>query len=279
MVNYSGREWSLWYFAETTEGTARPLQQYKALAQHSELRFTESPNPVIVGLSGSVDNSTISKGVSNITLSVQFVPSGANGAQFIEDFASSDTSFTLIAKAGTIFQTFAGCKIKSVSASCKTYPDHGPLEVTAEIWAWTLSSSEPATVTYETIPSSVVNYSDVTLKLDAGATASTTLTDWWETSFSIDNDLYRLRSNTGATTAIHRGIRKADISITRPITDSTTTEVAAATAATAYSASIAFASSTYTFTSGAFTDVEVSHPRTEMSGKRINLIASTLTIT
>lgn len=52
----------------------------------------------------------------------------------------------------------------------------------------------------------------------------------------------------------------------------------AGTNATAYSASISFASSTFTFTSGAFTDVEITHNITGMSGKKIDIQASTITI-
>ena len=279
MTNYHGREWSLWYRAETTEGTAPTGVQYKALAQLSEIRINNQTTPNAVALSGSVDFSEYKKGVNNIGLTVSFNPSGANGAQFIEDFASSDTSFTLVAKAGSIFQVFKGCKVKTISGDVSIYPDGSALGVSCDITAWNFSTTEPSTITYETIPSSFVNWSDVTVKLDAGATASTTLTDWWSCSFSIENDLFRIPANDGTTSAIHRGRRKGTISITRALTDTASTEMTAGTNATAYSASIAFASSTFTFTSGAFTDVEISHSITGMSGKKIDLQASTISIT
>ena len=55
MVNYHGREWSLWYKAETTEGTAPTATQYLALAQMAEIRINNQTNPNAVALSGSVD--------------------------------------------------------------------------------------------------------------------------------------------------------------------------------------------------------------------------------
>lgn len=278
MTTYHGREWSLWYRAESSEGTAPTSAQYKALAQFAEIKINNGTTPNAVPLSGSVDFSSYSKGVNNIMFTTSFNPSGANGAQFIEDFCSSDNSFTLVAKAGSIFQVFKGCKVKNTSGDVAIYPDGTALSVNCDIMCWNFSTTEPTSITYETIPSSFVNWSDVTVKLDSGATASTTLTDWWSCSFNIDNDLYRLPANDGTTSEIHRGRRKGTISITRPLTDTGSTEMAAATAATAYTASIAFASSTYTFTSGAFTDVEITHNTTSMSGKKIDLQAATISI-
>ncbi|MFM7856664.1 MAG: hypothetical protein ACKO96_33255, partial [Flammeovirgaceae bacterium] len=120
-------------------------------------------------MSGSVDFSEFKKGVNNIAFSISFVPSGANGAQFIEDFASSDTSFTLVAKVGSLFQVFKGCKIQSISGEVSIYPNGTSLEVSCDVIAWNFTTSEPSTITYEAIPSTFVNWSDVTVKLDAGA--------------------------------------------------------------------------------------------------------------
>ena len=278
MVNYHGREWSLWYKAETTEGTAPTATQYLALAQMAEIRINNQTNPNAVALSGSVDFSEYKKGVNNIVFSLSFNPSSANGTAFIKNFASSDTSFTLIAKAGTIFQVFKGCKLKTTSVEVSIYPDGTPLSVSCDVMAWNFTTSEPSTITYEAIPSTFVNWSDVVLKLDAGATASTTITDWWNCSFSIENDLFRIPASDGTTSAIHRGRRKGIVSITRQLTDTASTEMTASTNATAYSSSIAFGSSTFTFTNGAFTDVEITHSITGMSGKKTDIQASTITI-
>lgn len=275
MVNYHGREWSLWYDAETTEGSSDSSASFLALAQFSEIRISEAPSPVVVAKSGSVDNSSFQKGVSNITASITFNPSGANGLAFIKNYASSDTSFTLVAKAGSIFQVLRGCKVRSISVSGSLYPDHGPVECTAEIMAWTVNGTEPTSASYESIPSTFINWSDVAITW-----AGSSVTDWWNFNLNLTNDLYRLRDNTGVTSAIHRGRRGVTASLVRTVTDNTTTEFAAATAATSTAAIFNFASSSavFTLTAGAYTDVEVTHEITGMSGKKLDLTASTLTI-
>ena len=278
MVNYHGREWSLWYRQETTEGTAPTTVQYKALAQMSEIRINNQTAPNAVALSGSLDFSDYVKGVNNIAFSVTFNPSSANGTAFIRDFISTDNSFTLIAKAGSIYQVFKGCKIRNTSVDVSIYPDGTPLNVSCDIIAWDFSTTQPSGITYESIPTTFVNWSDVTVKLNSGATASTTLTDWWSCSFTIENDLFRIPTNSGTTSAIHRGRRRGSVSITRQLTDTASTEMTASTNATAYSSSVAFGSATFTFTAGAFTNVEITHTITGMSGKKIDIQASTITI-
>ena len=273
-----GREWTLWYALEAVEGTPKANTQYKALAHHSTLDWGDSPGPNPVPLPGSPDYSGFGKGVSNPVVRATFNPSGANGAQFIEDFASSDSSFTLIAKTGSVFQVFAGCKVKNINPQCSKYPNHTVLEVTAEIWAHAMTDTEPATVTYESIPTSHVNYTDCVVKLDAGAAATTTLLDWHAFSFTIDNTLHREPKNDGTTDKITRGTRDAKIQITRPVDTSTKTEMDASKNATAYSASVAFAASLFTFTSGVFEDVAVSVPRADITNKRITLFAARLAI-
>lgn len=275
MVNYHGYEWSLWYDAEGTEGTSDITATFLALAHKSELRISEATDPVAVALSGSVDNTAFAKGVSNITATISFNPSGANGLAFIKNFASSDTSFTLVAKAGSIFQVLRGCKVQNISVTGSLFPSHGPVECTATIMAWTINGTEPTTAAYESIPTSFVNWSDVAITL-----AGSSITTWWNFSLSINNDLFRLRSNTGVTTAIHRGRRDTSCSVTRTLTDNATTQFAASTAATSTAAVFNFVSGTATFTlsAGAYVDVEVTHPISGMSGLKTDVKASTLTI-
>ena len=275
MPNLHGREWSLWYDQESTEGTSDTGATYLALAQLAEVRISQSPSPVAVALSGSVDNSSFQKGVGNVTATITFHPSGSNGLAFIKNFASTDNAFTLIAKAGSIFQVLRGCKVSSITVTGSLYPDHSPIEVTAEIMAWTVNGTEPTTAAYESIPSTFVNWSDLAITW-----AGSSVTDWWNFSLNIQNDLYRLRDNTGVTTAIHRGRREVTASLTRTVTDNTTTEFNAARDATSTAAIFNFASSSavFTLTAGAYTDVEVTHEITGMSGKKLDLKASTLTI-
>ena len=141
--------------------------------------------------------------------------------------------------------------------------------------AWTINGTDPTASQTESIPTSFVNWSDVAITL-----AGTSITNWWNFTLSINNDLFRLRSNTGVTTAIHRGRREVTCSVTRSLTDNATTEFAASTAATSTAAIFNFVSSTAVFTlsAGAYTDVEVTHPISGMSGLKTDLKASTLTI-
>lgn len=275
MVNYHGYEWSLWYDQEGTEGTSDTTATFLALAHKSELRISEATDPVAVALSGSVDNTAFAKGVSNITATISFNPSGVNGLAFIKNFASSDNSFTLVAKAGSIFQVLRGCKVQNISVTGSLYPSHGPVECTATIMAWTINGTEPTTAAYESIPTSFVNWSDVAITL-----AGSSITTWWNFSLSINNDLFRLRSNTGVTTAIHKGRRDVTCSVTRTLTDNATTQFAASTAATSTAAVFNFVSGTATFTlsAGAYVDVEVTHPISGMSGLKTDVKASTLSI-
>ena len=141
-----------------------------------------------------------------------------------------------------------------------------------------MTDTEPATITYESIPSSNVNYTDVTIKLDQGGSATTTLLDWHELSFIIENELHREPKNDGTTDKITRGTRDCKIEITRPVATSTKTEMDAAKNATAYSASVAFAALLLTFTSGVFEDVAVSVPRNDITNKNITLHAAQLAI-
>lgn len=275
MVNYHGREWSLWYDSESTEGSSDTGATYLALAQFAELRISQSPSPVAVALSGSVDNSSFQKGVGNVSASITFNPSGANGLAFIKNFASTDSSFTLVAKAGSIFQVLRGCKVSNITVSGSLYPDHSPVECTVELIAWTVNGTEPTTAAYESIPTSFVNWSDVAITW-----AGSSVTDWWNFSLNIQNDLYRLRDNTGVTSAIHRGRREVGASLTRTVTDNTTSEFNSARDATSTAAIFNFVSGSATFTlnTGAYTDVEVTHEITGMSGKKLDLKAATLTI-
>ena len=275
MTNYHGYEWSLWYDQEVTEGTSDTTATFLALAHKSELRISEASDPVAVALSGSVDNSAFAKGVSNVTATITFNPSGANGLAFIKNFASTDNSFTLVAKAGSIFQVLRGCKVQNITVNGSLFPSHGPVECTATIMAWTINGTQPTTPTYEAIPTSFVNWSDVAITL-----AGSSITTWYNFTLAINNDLFRLRSNTGVTTAIHRGRREVTCSVTRSLTDNATTEFAASTAATSTAAVFNFVSSTAVFTlnAGVYTDVEVTHPISGMSGLKTDLKASTLTI-
>lgn len=274
MVNYHGREWSLWYKQESAEGTPPTSTQYLALAQLAEVEIIQDPNPVAVAQSGSVDKTAYAKGVSDVRATVTFHPSGANGLAFVKNFASTDNSFALIAKAGSIFQVIAGCKIKNIEARGQLFETHGPMEVTCEIWGWTISGTEPTGATYESIPSSFVNWSDTAITLGGSS-----VTDWWDYTWRIENELFRMRDNIGTTTAIHRGTRDGTATIRRTVTDNVTADFNAAKDATSKAAVFNYVSSSAVFTfTGVFRSVAATHQITGMSGKRIDVAAATITI-
>jgi len=278
MPSVPGYLWSLWYFQESTQGTAPTTVQYKALAQKASVEIFPNSPPNVAELSGSPDNSSFGPGVPKSNATITIKPSGANGLQFIEDFISSDNSFTLICKQGSVFQVLKGCMVKNTEGNVKLYPDPTPLEVTLDIEYWNMTATEPSGATYESIPTSFINYTDVVLKLDAGGTASTIITDWWDIQFRVENDIFREPSASGATTKLSRGRRKCSITISRALLDSGLTDHNAEVNATAYSASISMVSTTFTFTNGAFNGTGFTHPLTDLSGRKQTLMAGTFSV-
>src|SRR3990167_5552499 len=97
-----------------------------------------------------------------------------------------------------IFARITGCKVKRMSQSVSIYPDNTPLSVTCEIWGWTvLYTASTGTPTFEAAPSTIVNYSDITVKKN-----TTTITKWWNFEWTLENELFRQPDNTGATVGI-----------------------------------------------------------------------------
>lgn len=279
MVFYAGYSSGVWYDGESVEGTTDSNAPFLNLSQRAEVTITDEPNPQAVTKSGSVDKTSFSKGVENPRINLTFTPSQASGAAFIKNFISTDTSFTLLimidASPDTIFARVTGCKVKRMTQSVSIYPDNTPLQVTCEIWGWAIAYSvSSGSPTFESAPSTIVNYSDVTIKK-----TSTTITKWWRFEWTLDNELYRQPSNTGATTGIVRGIRNITGSWSIPAEDVGQTELDEAKNTTAIELHFLILTDDYDLDSCAYTTVEISHPLTDVVGKRMDFTVGNLTIT
>ena len=279
MVIYTGGyEASGWYIAEATEGTT-PAGTYLALANNVSIKENESPKPNGVRLSGSVDYASFQKGYPKPICTMTFHPTQANGLNFIVNFLSTDTSFTFVTKnqnTNTFYRRYVGCKVKNTSVKVKLYPKEDVVEVTCEIWGWSVQFSDIGN-SYESIPTTAVNWSDVTFKLNGS-----TVTDWWEANFTVDNDLYRVPTpSTGATQSIKRGVRECKGDFTRPVAtgDLVQAEIQAVEAATVTTFEMGLVSHTFQFNGGVYTDVDITNEMTEIQSKKLQFQGATLTVT
>lgn len=281
MVNYQhGYEASAWYISEgATEGTTPATPTYLALANNVEIRELESPKPNGVRKSGSVDYASFQKGVVDPQITLTFHPTQANGLNFIVNFLSTDTSFTLVTRnsnTSTFLRRYVGCKVKSESIKVKLFPKEDVAEVTCTIWGWSIQYADVGGSSFEAIPNTAVNWSDVTIKI-----AAATVTDWWDSSFTVDNELYRIRDNTGTTIQIKRGTRECKGDCTRGMltSDQAQTEIQAVEAATVTAFEIDLLAHTFVFGGGVYMDVEVANPMSDMESKKLTFQGATLTIT
>lgn len=280
MVVYTGGyEASCWYILEASEGTT-PAGTYLSLSNHVSIKENESPKPNGVRKSGSVDYASFQKGYPKPMISITFHPNQANGLNFLANFISTDNSFTLVTynqNTGTFYRRYVGCKVKTGSVKVKLYPKEDVVEITLELWGWSIQYTDIGGQSYEAIPNTAVNWSDVTFKLN-----SATVTDWWEANFDIDNDLYRVPTpSTGATQSIKRGVREAKGDFTRPMVtgDLGQTELQAVENATVTSFEMDLLSHTFVFTGGVYTDVDITNEMTELQNKKLQFQGAVLTVT
>lgn len=286
VVFYHGYQAGVWYVSESTEGTTPTTAAFLHLAHKTEVKVGNSPGPVIVKKSGDVDNVGIGKGVDNPVITFTINPSLASGADFIKNFGSSDTSFTLLvmidATPDVIFARITGCKVKRITNRVQLYPTHSAVETSVEIWGWgpILYTASAGVPTFEAAPSSFLNWSNVTVKRN-----TTTITDWWDFEWTIENDLDRQPDNLGATAGIKRGQRNVTGSWQRSANDGVggtgNIELDEAKNATAVDLDIVFdlaADHTYTFVDCAYTDVEITHPITGMVGKKMDWTATSFSV-
>lgn len=279
---YSGHVVSIFYVAESVEGTTPTSAAYLNLAQKAEIEWRQAPGHNPVRLSGGVDYADQGKGVENpiVTISLES-PSQGSGKAFIKNFASSDTSFTLLAMedaaSDVIFARITGCKVKRITPSVEVYPDGTPLRLSMEIWGWDILFTQSAGVpTFETAPATILNYLNCTVKRN-----TVTITDWWAFEFTIENDLKRNRSDQGVTTGITRLTREVTGSWSRSANDSSgvgNTELDEAKNATDVDLEIDFLTDLYQFVDCAYTETAIRASNEEIVGKRMDFRATSLVI-
>lgn len=275
-----GYEASVFFVLESTEGTTPNSAAYLHLAHKTEVKIADAPGPIPVALSGSVDNASIEEGITKPVITMSYVPSKGSGKDFIDDFSSTDDSFTLLvmkdAVSDTIIARIPGCKVKRVTPSVSIYPQHSVLNVTLEIHGWELlftqSSGSP---TFEAPPSTAVNWSDIVVKKN-----TTTITDWWDFEFTIDNEIERMLNDQGATNALKRG-RRAVTGVwnrTSSITQTGSTEFGETKLATDVDLEMIIDGDIYAFNNSVFDETDVTHAIAAMAGIRSAFIAETLSL-
>ena len=280
MVYYHGYEAGVWYVAESTEGTTPTSASFLHLAHKSEVVISDQAKPTEVTKSGAVDFAALGQGVDNPIMTISFNPSSANGKAFIKNYASSDTSFTLLIMkddtSDVIFARVTGCKVKRITVKASIYPEGTPVSATAEIWGWgpILFTASAGTPTFEAAPNTFVNWTDVTVKRN-----TTTITDWWDFEWTIDNVLERIPKNDGTTLSIKRGPREVTGSWSKPTTDSgINTELDENKSATAVDLNFLMGADDYSFVDCAYTSAEIRHSITAVSGKSMQFKATSYSV-
>jgi len=285
VVFYHGYEVGVWFASESAEGITNTSAAFLHLAHKTEVTISDSTDPPVVKLSGNVDNAGIGKGVDNPVITLTFNPSQGSGADFMKNFSSSDTSFSLLimkdASPDVIFARITGCKVKRITPNVQIYPTHAAMEVSVEIWGWgpILYTQVGGTPTFEAPPNSFVNWSHITVKRN-----TVTITDWWVFEWTLDNDLDRQPSNTGATAGIKRGTRTVTGRWARSVSDTGglgNVELDESKDATAVDLDVIIdlaADHTYSFVDCAYTDASLNHPITGMAGRRMEFVATSFSV-
>lgn len=276
-----GYEASVFFVKETVEGVTPDDAAFLHLAHKTEVKITDAPGPIPVALSGSVDNASIEKGMTKPVATMTLTPSKASGKGFLKEFISTDDSFTLLViKLGTpntVIARIPGCKVKRATPNVAIYPQHSVLQLTLEIWGFNLLFTESSgSPTYETAPSSAVNWSDIVIKKD-----TTVVTDWWDFEFTVDNELERIPNDDGDTITIKRGRRAVTGTWTRTssITNTGSTEFVEAKNASDVDLEFELDGDSYFFNNSAFDETDVTHSITAMAGIHSTFIAETFGIT
>ena len=283
MVDYASFEASLYYKQESTRGTT-PAGQWKALAQKVTVTVGDSPEPNFSPKSGSVDSAKPTKGVSQPTVGFTINPSLGSGKDFIKNFISTDTPFSLlIVKIDTpsnfVFQRLVGCSVKRGNPSCT----FGKLvQYACEVWGHNFQYDEGTTPSYESIPDTLLNWSDVTLKsvADPSGTnpARNTITQWNSWDWTVENELMRIYDKDGAITNIKRGEREKTGTIDQVLTSNMQTEFDAAKNATPQDIEFLFSTDSYLFGDCAYTDPSAKYEEKTMGNKLLNFRAATFTV-
>ena len=275
-----GYEVGVWFVRESTEGTTPSNAQYLNLAHKTEVKIADAPTPNPVALSGSVDNAAILKGISKPMVTLTINPSKGSAKDFMKTYASTDVSFTMLvmkdATSDTIIARIPGCKVKRMGTNTSIYPQHSPVQVSLEVWGWSIESTQSAgNPTFEEAPGTAINWSDVLLRI-----GSTTITDWWDAEFTIDNEIERVLDSSGDTEALKRGRRTVNGAFTRTsrTTQTGSSQFTATKNATTMDISIVIDSDVYLFDDSVFEDTDVTHSITALAGIKSTFMATSLTL-
>ena len=275
-----GYEVGVWFVRETTEGTTPSNARYLNLAHKTEVKIADAPAPNPVALSGSVDNAAILKGISKPMVTLTINPSKGSAKDFMEDYPSTDNSFTLLimkdANPDTIIARIPGCKVKRMGVNTSIYPQHAPVQTSLEIWGFSVESSQSGgNPTFESAPATAMNWSDVLVKI-----GTTTITDWWDAEFTIDNEIERVLNSSGNTTSLKRGRRTVNGAFTRTsrTTQTGSSQFTATKNATTMDLEIVLDSNVYAFNNSVFEETDVTHSITALAGIRSTFVAATLTL-
>jgi len=279
--HYAGFEAGVWYVAEGTEGQTPNDASFLNLSHKATVAISSQATPVIVAKSGSVDNASAKKGVDTPVATITFNPSTASGQAFIKNYISTDNAFSLVVMidegSDVIFARLTGCKVKRLSPSVELYPSAGALNVTVEIWGWTiLYTASSGTPTFESSPATFVNWTDISIEK-----ATVAVTDWWNFNWSVENDLFRSVDDNGACTAITRGRRRVTGDWTRSSNATVgvgDTELNEQKNATPVDLEFHIGADEYHFDDCAYSEVEVEHPITALVGIRQAFEAITFSI-
>lgn len=275
MVFLHGNQISSYYDPEATEGTSRTGQTWKNLAQHSSVEIDVQDAPVMVKKSGSVDATSNQLGKRKCVVKIMCNPSQSDGKFFLKTYLSSDTSVSLqfFNSAKTFLWRVTGAKVKTITPSGKKYPTHGPVDLTIELWGWTVLYTEAGSSAYNTPPDTFVNWADCTIKI-----GGSTMTTWWDWSWTVTNDLDIQHDNSGNITAITRGDRELDITITLALVDTGSSYYNASQPSFATTTfEIDLNADTYTF-AVAYKGIPITLDRTKLAGIQLKGQPSTLTI-
>jgi len=286
MTNYAGFEAQAFYKTESSEGVT-PAGQWLALAHKANAQFSDSPSPNFTKKSGSVDNAKPTKGIPSPTVNIDFTPSLGSGKAFIKSFASTDTSFSLllvkIDVSNFVFYRITGCKVKRTNCKGQLWPNGSDISCSMEIWVFnTIATDEGSTPSYETVPDTVLSWSNVTIKTVADPSgtnpARSTITQWNNFDWTIENDLYRIPDKDGNTTAIKRGERQCFGSFEFIITGNSSTDITATQTAAYQDIEFLFSSDSYLFNDCAYTTINLGFASGQMAIKKLDFHSASLVI-
>lgn len=286
MTNYAGYEAQLFYKQESVEGQT-PAGQWLSLSQKAGCKLSDNPGHNFTTKSGSVDSAKPTKGVPNPILTIDYKPNLGNGKAFLKNFLSTDNSFSILCVkidiSNFVFYRLTGCKVKRSQASGKLWPKADDVMINQEIWAFnTINTDEGTTPSYESVPDSVLSWSNVTIKAIADPSGTnpsrTTITQWNSFDWTVENDLYRIWDKDGNTVGIRRAERKSSGSLEFIITGNESSSISATQTAAYQDIEFLFSSDSYLFNDAAYESFDLDHTIGNMAIRHMDFRGATLVI-